>query len=101
MDKNKGKYQNIYGKEFALAKFALKNDDGRLEWANADYQAFTYKSDEVTLIFYPHKTTANNYHIRVRSQNSRSAEKANDLMAMLDKSQSWNCTFTYKKAAKQ
>jgi hypothetical protein len=96
MDKNAGKYDKIYKKEFELAANILANDGGLLEWSMHDYQAFTYKGDGVSLVFYPHKTSALNYHLRVRDNGSKNKAKANRLMKKLDDGTGYNCTFTKK-----
>ena len=65
-DKLAGKYNSLYGEEFRMAKEILKDFDGELAWSKNDYEAFIFKSDDMYLIFYPHRTSARNYHIRVR-----------------------------------
>lgn len=95
-ESDKRHYKNQYKEEFALAKSILKDEPGKLEWSKNDYQVFTYKEDGVTLVFYPHKTSAGHYHIRVRNQNSKDTEKARRLMILLDHGAGSNCTFTHK-----
>ncbi len=84
-----------YGEEYKAAKIVLSSELGKFKWLTCDYQAFTYKSDDVSLVFYPHKTTAGNHHIRVRNQNSKNKDKAYQLMKSLYDS-SFDCTFKYK-----
>lgn len=99
-DPNKGKYNKIYKTEFTQAQEALgafiKAYEGELTWSQHDYQAFQYKDDEVCLIFYPHKTSAFNKHIRVRSQNSKDKARADEMMKLLNGFSGYNCTFSKK-----
>lgn len=97
-DKNAGKYQKLYKQEFDDAGNALSGEAGVLEWGIHDYQAFVFRNHEVVLIFYPHRTTAGNYHIRVRSQGSKNISEANRLMRLLDNYKSEYCTFTFNEA---
>ena len=96
MDPLRGKYKKHYSEEFDIAKEALKHTKGELNWADADYQAFIFRGPDVTLVFYPHKTSAGNYHLRVRNQNSKNKEKAVALMRRLDKATGSSCTFYSK-----
>lgn len=81
---------------FGAAREILANEGGVVEDSPHDYQCFTFKSDDVCLVFYPHKTSAWNYHIRVRDQASKNKEKANRLMELLDEKAGYNCVFTRK-----
>lgn len=65
-DKLAGKYNSIYGEEFKMVQKILKDFNGKLEWSKNNYEAFTFKSDNLNIIFYPHRTSSRNYHIRVR-----------------------------------
>lgn len=62
----------------------LKNEGGVLEDSPHDYQCFTYREDRVCLVFYPHRTSAWNYHTRVRDQGSKDKARADALMKKLD-----------------
>jgi len=77
--------ENAYKKEFVLAKEILAGFDGKLKRSNAPYQAFKFKSDKVCLVFYPHKTSAGNYYLRVRDEGSKDRVLANILMKKLFK----------------
>jgi len=94
MDKNAGKYNKFYKEEFELASAILKAERGHIEWSTYDYQAFTFKKPMVSLVFYPHKTSAGNYHIRVRNQGSKDKDQAERIMKMLYKKSGHNCTFS-------
>jgi hypothetical protein len=64
-----GKYtrKNHFGAEFEKAKTRLAPLGGVVRPGVHDYEAFIYEGPGVRLIFYPHRTSANNYHIRVRT----------------------------------
>lgn len=83
--------------EFELASRILADESGSLEWSPHDYEAFTFKGPLVSLIFYPHKTSASNYHIRVRNQNSKHPGEAARIMEKLDKESGFNCTFSHNR----
>ena len=91
-DKLAGKYKSIYNNEFKLAEKILKDFGGNLEWSTNDYEAFTFKNDEINIIFYPHKTSAGNYHIRVRGN----GKNINEFLDLLYKKSGFNCTFSRK-----
>jgi len=95
-DPNAGRYSKIYGEEFRLAADVLKDEGGELAWSEHDWQAFTYKADDVCLIFYPHKTSAGNYHLRIRDQHSKNRERAMALINKLETAAGNNCTFQAK-----
>lgn len=95
-DPRAGKYRKIYMDEFRKAGSILKGRGGCLEWSQHDYQAFTYWEEGVSLVFYPHKTTAGNRHLRVRDQGSKNKPLAAELMAALDSGAGHTCTFSSK-----
>jgi len=88
-----GKYNSIYGREFKMAKKILKDFKGDFKWSKNDYEAFTFKNDNINIIFYPHKTSAGNYHIRVRG----TGNNIKDVLALLYNKSGFNCTFSFKK----
>lgn len=93
-----GKYQRHYAAEFQTAARVLERfgqKSGHLVWGKNDYEAFLYTEMGVRLIFYPHRTSAGNYHIRVRSQGSKQPKRAMTLMAMLYIGAGNNCTFSW------
>ena len=67
-----------------------------LYWSRYNFEAFRYYDTSVLLIFYRHRTSARNYHVRVRDGGSKDRERADQLMAELDKAAGFNCTFTRK-----
>ena len=96
-DPNKGKYRKWYSDEYRIAKEVLAHEHGKLEWSKNDYEAFRFTSEHLVLIFYPHKTSAGNYHLRVRDQHSKNRIHAFQLMRRLDRAAGYNCTMTMKK----
>ena len=66
-----GKYKRDYKLEFEIARVVLDGEPGELAWGVHDYEAMTFASADVRLIFYPHKTSAGNYHLRIRDQASK------------------------------
>ena len=99
-DPYKGKYRKLYAEEFGLARGILAAYGGTFEWSKHDYQAFTYEKQGVKLVFYPHKTTAGNHHLRVRDQGSKDHVQAKKLLSLLDKGAGFNCTFTNNRRLK-
>ncbi|MEH6566218.1 MAG: hypothetical protein V7756_12890 [Halopseudomonas sp.] len=93
-DPNAGKYQKLCRDDFKLAAEILAGRNGALDWSEHDYQAFTYRETGVCLVFYLHKTSAGNYHVRVRNQGSKDQKLAKVLMTELDKGSGFNCTFS-------
>ena len=56
-----------------------------LEWSKSAWQLFTFRSDGVNLVFYPHKTKSTGHrHIRVRNENSKRPDVANWLMDRIE-----------------
>lgn len=95
-DPNAGNYHKFFKREFEKAKEVMSGEIGNLAWGIHDYEAFTFVSDDVRLIFYPHKSTAGNHHIRIRGNGSKNIFEANRLMKKLDDSMSTFHTFMYK-----
>lgn len=90
---NLAKEQRAWKKEFDLAAAILGKQP---EWSPHAYEIFRYEEPGVRLIFYPHRTTARHYHIRVRDGGSKDTKRAIELMLKLDKDSGFNCTFSYK-----
>lgn len=97
-DPKAGKYHKNRGfaKDFEIALKTVPCAAG-LFWSKHDYEAFRYCEQNVTLIFYPHRTTARNYHLRVRDGGSKDQARAIRLMDELDKAAGYNCTFRRKR----
>jgi len=78
-----------------------------VERSAADYEIAKVKGDGVSLVIYPHKTTAGHYHVRVRDNGSKNPEQAARVMAALNGGHGlpekesalvrFSCTFSFKK----
>ena len=101
-DPKAGQYSRHYRNEFMLAQQIIdgfmKEEAGIVEWSSNDYEAFHYVTPPVRLIFYPHRTSAGAYHIRVRDHASKEPEHAKSLMRSLYEESGYNCTFSRKGA---
>lgn len=84
--------------EFDIAGRVLSQEAGELAWATDNHVAFRFIGEGVRIVFYPHKTSARNYHIRVRDEGSKDKAKAHGLMLALDIGAGNNCTFQRKHA---
>lgn len=86
-----------YGDELRLlAKYARRHDC-TLDLCNPSaptYQVAKFRTEGVSLVIYPHKTSAGNYHLRVRNENSKNKELAAWIMRDLYKESGLNCTFS-------
>jgi hypothetical protein len=51
----------------AVAAERLSGLDGALDWSPHAHEVLRWEHPKLTLIFYPHRTSAGNYHIRVRA----------------------------------
>lgn len=81
--------------------------DCTVERSAADYEIAKVKGDGVSLVIYPHKTTAGNRHARVRDNGSKNAVRAAEVMTALNGGHGlpqkeaekvcFSCTFTFKK----
>ena len=81
--------------DFKKAKEVLKPFNGELLWVLENYIAFRFKSNDISLVFYPHKTSAGNYHLRVRNENSKNKKLATKALIALSNSVN-SCTFSVK-----
>lgn len=91
-----GKYQSFgYIRQLFRHAGKILEGLGTLEWGTHDYQAFTFKSDKVSLVFYPHKVkTTGNHHLRVRDQGSKDKKQAYTYMQALSESTP-DCHFSF------
>jgi hypothetical protein len=55
-----------------------------VERSSADYEIAKVKGDGVSLVIYPHRTTAGNHHARVRDNGSKNKLQADRVMVALD-----------------
>lgn len=60
-------YEDTFRLEFWTAKERLAPLGGNVTPGVHDYEAFIYEREGLRLVFYPHKTSAGNRHIRVRT----------------------------------
>lgn len=51
----------------AVAASRLAEIGGALDWSPHAHEVLRWSHPELTLIFYPHRTSAGNYHVRVRA----------------------------------
>lgn len=93
-DLNKPRYRKLYRREFDIAQKALAARKGTLEWSPHDYEAFVWVEDGARIVFYPHRTSAGNYHLRVRDGGSKDKALADHVMKLLDDAVPHDCTFT-------
>lgn len=63
VSKNKKYWRNV----MAVAYKRLAGLGGKIDWSPVAYEALRWEHRDLVLIFYPHKTSAGNYHIRVRA----------------------------------
>lgn len=91
-DPNCGKYAKLFKDEFAKAKERLAPLGGTVTAGTNDYEAFIYEADGIRLIFYPHKTSAFNYHIRVREGGKCKPQKLREAIFALAEN---SCTFQF------
>lgn len=80
--------------EFELVKKVFP--DSEVYLVNAEYEVFHAVVDGVRLIFYPHKTSSNNYHLRIRNGSPKRKEDFNCLAGILGNSKNPSCTFHVK-----
>lgn len=82
--------------EFDIAERVLADAGGELVWASDDYVAFRFIGEGVRIVFYPHRTSARNYHLRVRTEACKNKSLADELMLQLDIGAGHDCTFSRK-----
>lgn len=61
------KDRKAWKRERAAAEARLAALGGRLDWSQHAYEVMRWEHKDLVLIFYPHRTTAGNYHIRIRT----------------------------------
>lgn len=102
IDPNRGKYQKWFRQEFKMAGIILQEFGGKeyadaLTWADADYQAFRFRCDGVSLVFYPHTTRGTgNVSCRVRDDGSKDKKKMLTILSLLHAGTGYNNTFYCK-----
>lgn len=86
-----------YSSEKKMAQKYCKDNGLDLIESKADYQTAKIKGEGVCIVIYPHKTSAGNYHLRLRDENSKNKERAFQIMKDFDKLE-MGCTFSHKGA---
>ena len=64
--------------------------------SSAAHQVAKIVGADFKVVLYPHRTTARNYHLRVRDEGSKNLVKASAVMDALDRAAGSNCTFSRK-----
>lgn len=80
--------------EYEDAVRRLAHMGGKLEAGVHDYQAFTFTMPGLRLVFYPHKTSASNYHIRVRTEGTADQGLLVQAIKAL-RDNNYSCTFQF------
>lgn len=94
-------------REFDWATQICAKHGCQVERSSAQFEIAKVKGDGVSLVVYPHKTTAGHRHVRVRDNSSKDREAAARVMAALNAGDGlpeeeaqivrFSCTFTAKK----
>jgi hypothetical protein len=83
-----------WGPELTLAERVADALGYRVELTAAAHQVAKVTGPGVKVVVYPHRTTARNYHLRVRDEGSKNRQAATALMDALDAAAGINCTFS-------
>lgn len=95
-DPLRGKYHEVFKEEYDKAIERLAPLGGEVTPGVHDYEAFYYAAPGLKLIFYPHKTSAKNYHIRVRAAIKTDRKKLRAAIFALAEN---SCTFQFPSEA--
>lgn len=87
-------HKRYFKAEYEDAGRRLAHLGGKLEPGVHDYQAFTFTMPGLRLVFYPHKTSASNYHIRVRTEGKADQELLVQAFRAL-RENNYSCTFQF------
>ena len=68
----------------------------RVERSEHAYEVWRINGEGVSLIVYPHRTSAGHYHLRIRNNGSQDKGRARALLESLDNAAGYNCTFHCK-----
>ena len=86
-----------YAKEEAIALGAVEPFGCVVERSAHMFEVFVIRGKGVQLVVYPHRTTAGNYHLRVRDNGSMDKARAAQIMRAMDEGAGLhNCTFSRK-----
>jgi len=76
---------------------ATKHLPGKLISRDADYEVAWYVEDNFRIIIYPHKTSAGNYHFRIRAQGDGCKSiQCRYVMAVMHESRPHDINFQWK-----
>ena len=88
--------KTAYSVDLNIAYRVAKETGCKLIAAQDQFVAARVVGDGVRLVLYPHKTTAFNYHLRVRDEGSKDPVRALAVADALDSAAGLNCTFQMK-----
>ncbi len=94
--KNLGSVLCGWSHDLEIAYRIAAENDSKLYRATDAYVVARVIGHGVRLALYPHRTTAGNYHLRVRDEASKDARKALAVADALDRGAGFNCTFQMK-----
>ncbi|NIB43767.1 hypothetical protein HBA55_29465 [Pseudomaricurvus alkylphenolicus] len=76
---------------------ALKDEPGKLISREADYEVAWYEENGFRVVVYPHRTSAGNYHLRIRMQGKRKgSDRARYIMTKLYRCTPHDINFQWK-----
>ena len=85
------------------ARAIVQQGDVTVVPSDHDYEIATIKGEGLSLVIYPHKTTAGHRHARVRNNNSKNTVRAREVITSLiygkktkDGQTRFDCTFHCK-----
>lgn len=84
----------VWSDELSIALKVASAEGAYLFLTDAPYQVAKVIGDRFKLVIYPHRTTAGNYHLRVRDEGSADKERARTVALALNRAAGCNCTFT-------
>jgi hypothetical protein len=82
----------VWAKVKQVAQQRLAGLGGALHDSPHDYEVMRWEHPKLTLIFYPHRTTAGNHHIRVRAARCESRAVLRDAIFALAEN---SCQFQF------
>ena len=85
-----------WGAELTLAQHVVAAFEAEVSMSDAAHQVAKIIGPDFKLVLYPHRTSAMNYHLRVRDEGSKNKVQAEAVMTALDSGAGFNCTFSRK-----
>lgn len=86
-----------WGAELTMAEEVARVFGGEVSTTDAAHQVAKIVGADFRVVIYPHRTSARNYHLRVRDEGSKNRQAAERLMIALDHAAGFNCTFSRKR----